>query len=73
MTHTETAERAEDVPASQAARTASWQSRMREAGEPDPEEEVPEDGKDRTDRDRSSDLTDLCGGGLSELRAVRRR
>lgn len=51
MTHTETAERAEDVPASQAARTASWQSRMREAGEPDPEEEVPEDGaEDARDR-----------------------
>lgn len=25
--------------------------------------------KDRTDRDRVLDLTDLCGGGLSELRA----
>ena len=46
MTHTETAERAEDVPASQAARTA-----MREAGEPDPEEEVPEDdAEDARDR-----------------------
>ena len=51
MTHTETAERAEDVSASQAARTGAWQSRMREAGEPDPEEEVPEDGaEDARDR-----------------------
>ena len=46
MTHTETAERAEDVSASQAARTASWQSRMREAGEPDPERRGRRQGPD---------------------------
>ena len=54
MTHSETAERAED-PASPARQTASWRYRMPGIREPGQEEEAPEEdgaGEEEEVRDR---------------------
>ena len=72
-------------PPVQQRRTASWRSRMRGTGEPDPEEEVPEeDGARGRRRGQGPDMAKIvliaigvvifliCAAvGLSELREVR--